>query len=102
MNGIRVLKKYLLPSLEHQSCKQFIWILILGDKINITYIKSFLVYNSSFEIKVIYNKNLKHYIRKRSKSFDILITTRIDYDDRIYYDAVNDVRKLKNCLHNFQ
>ena len=27
---------------------------------------------------------------------DVLITTRIDYDDRIYYDAVNDIRKTIN------
>ena len=31
-----------------------------------------------------------------SKGFDILITSRIDYDDIIYYDAVNDVRKQIN------
>ena len=32
-------------------------------------------------------------MRNITKGLDILITTRIDYDDRIYYDAVNDVRK---------
>ena len=31
-----------------------------------------------------------------SKIIFILITSRIDYDDRIYYDAVNDVRKAVN------
>jgi hypothetical protein len=35
-------------------------------------------------------------VKKISSGFDILITTRIDYDDRIYYDAVNDVRKAVN------
>ena len=40
LNGIRVIKKYLLPSLSNQSRKKFIWILKLGDKANITYIKS--------------------------------------------------------------
>ena len=35
LNGIRVLKKYLIPSLENQSCKKFTWILLLGDKANI-------------------------------------------------------------------
>ena len=40
LNGIRVMKKYLFPSLENQSCKQFIWVLMVGDKANITYLKS--------------------------------------------------------------
>lgn len=31
-----------------------------------------------------------------NKGYNVLITTRIDYDDRIYYDAVNDVRKAIN------
>ena len=38
-------------------------------------------------------QKIKHYIKNKSKGYDVLITTRIDYDDRIYYDAVNDVRK---------
>ena len=95
-NGIRVLKKYLFPSLENQSCKNFTWILILGKKVNITYIKSILNFNYSFESKIIYKKYFKNYVRNITKGFDVLISTRIDYDDRIYYDAVNDVRKAIN------
>ena len=96
INGIRVMKKYLFPSLENQSCKEFIWILMLGDTANITTIKFLLNLNLSFESKIIYQKYIKNYLRNISKGFDVLITTRIDYDDRIYYDAVNDVRKAVN------
>ena len=96
LNGIRCLKKYLLPSLEYQSCKKFIWILEIGDKANIEKIKHMLNFNLSFEYKLIFHKSLKKYIRNMSKGFDILITSRIDYDDIIYYDAVNDVRKAIN------
>lgn len=95
-NGIRVLKKYLLPSLENQSCKNFSWIIILGDEANITYIKSLFNFKLSFKYEIIYNKDIKKYIRNIAKNNDILITTRIDYDDMIYYDAVNDVRKAIN------
>ena len=90
------MKKYLFPSLENQSCKKFIWVLKLGDKANISYIESLLEFNYSFESKIINEKNVKNYLRNITKGFDILITTRIDYDDRIYYDAVNDVRKAIN------
>jgi hypothetical protein len=96
LNGIRVMKKYLFPSLENQSCKNFTWILILGEKANITHIKSLLNLNNSFESKVMYLKEFRKYLKNITKGFDVLITTRIDYDDRIYFDAVNDVRKAIN------
>ena len=96
LNGIRCLKKYLLPSLEYQSCKKFIWILEIGDKANIEKLKPLLNFNVSFKYKIIFHKHLKKYIRNKSKYFDILITSRIDYDDIIYFDAVNDVRKAIN------
>ena len=50
----------------------------------------------SFNIKIININQMKNYIRNITKGFDVLITTRIDYDDIIYYDATNDVRKLIN------
>lgn len=96
LNGIRVMKKYLFPSLENQSCKKFIFILMVGNEINKTYIKSLINLNNTFETQIIEQKYIKNYIRNITKSNDILITTRIDYDDRIYYDAVNDVRKSIN------
>ena len=96
LNGIRVMKKYLLPSLEYQSCKDFIWILVIGNKANITFLKSLFNFNNSFQWHIIYIKDIKNILRNITKGFDILITTRIDYDDRIYYDAVNDVRKEIN------
>ena len=45
-------------------------------------------------------------MRNIINSYDVLITTRIDYDDVIYYDAVNDVRKVINInkpifIHGF-
>jgi hypothetical protein len=96
LNEIRVMKKYLLPSLENQSCKDFIWILMLGNKANMTSLKSLLNFNNSFQWYIKYIKNIKNFLRNITKGFDILITTIIDYNGRIYYDAVNDVRKEIN------
>ena len=96
LNGIRVMKKYLLPSLENQSCRNFIWILTIGKKVSKTYIKSLLNFDYSFQYEILFSDNIKYYVRNISKGFDVLITTLIDYDDRIYYDAVNDVRKAIN------
>ena len=96
INGIRVMKKYLIPSLEYQSCKDFIWILMLGNRVNLSDIENLADFNTSFKYKILNINSVKKYMRDSSKLFDILITTRIDYDDRIYYDAVNDVRKAIN------
>ena len=96
INGIRVMNKYLLPSLENQSCKSFIWVLMVGKLINITYIEELLKFNCSFRYKIIYENEIEIFIKNITKSSDVLITTRIDYDDIIYYDAVNDIRKAIN------
>ena len=95
-NGIRVINKYLFPSLSSQRCKNFIWILMIGNEANITDIKSKLNLKKSFKSVILYQKDLKTFIKDNVKNFDILITTIIDYDDCIYYDAVNDVRKIIN------
>ena len=95
-NGIRVMKKYLFPSLQSQICKDFIWMLKVGDKANITHIKSLLNLSLPFKSVIIYKKDYKNFIRNIYKNVDFLITTRIDYDDRIYWNAVNDVRKVVN------
>ena len=87
------MKKYLFQSLENQKCKDFTFIVLLGNKANITYIRSLFNFNVSFKYMIIYEKGLKKYIKKVTNGSDILITTRIDYDDQIYYDGVNDVRK---------
>ena len=96
-NEIRAMKKYLFPSLDNQNCKKFTWILMLGDKANKDYIKSLLDFNNLFGKKIIvYKKDIKNYKRIITQGYDVLITTRIGYDDRIYYDGVNDVRKAIN------
>ena len=96
MNGIRLMKKYLIPSLESQNCKNFSFILMVGSKVNISFIKTLIGFNNSFSTYIIFQKELKTFIKSSTKLFDVLITTRIDYDDLIYYDAVNDVRKAIN------
>ena len=96
INANRVMKKYLFPSLENQICKDFIWVLLIGNKANITKVTNFLNLNLPFQFTIIYLKDIKNYIKDISKGYEVLITTRIDYDDQIYYDAVNDVRKSIN------
>ena len=95
-NGIRVMKKYLFNSLENQSCKDFYFVLEIGNKVNRTFFESLFKISLSFDYKIIYQKDIKNFIKNMTKGYDVLISTRIDYDDQIYYDAVNDVRKEIN------
>ena len=90
------MNEYLIPSLKNQSCQDFIWVLMIGNKINITNIQSLFNFNHSFVMKIIFKSEINNFIKNVTKGIDVLITTRIDYDDIIYYDAVNDVRKEIN------
>ena len=92
-NAKRVLNKYLLPALERQKCKDFIWVLMIGNQADLSYYKSFFNFHNSFKSELVYEKDIKNYLKNIVNGYDVLITTRIDYDDIIYYDAVNDVRK---------
>ena len=52
-NGYRVMSKYLISSLENQSCKDFIWVLMLGNKANIEFVRSIMKFNCTFEYRII-------------------------------------------------
>ena len=75
-NGIRVMNKYLFPSLNNQRCKSFIWILMIGNEANISQVESLIDLNNSnnsFESKILYQRNLKDFIK------DILLYLLINF-----------------------
>ena len=47
-NAKRVLNKYLLPALERQKCKDFIWVLMIGNQADLSYYKSYFNFHNSF------------------------------------------------------
>ena len=98
-NGLRVMKTYLLPSLEAQKCKDFTWILMLGDRANLTFLKPLIDFNTTFDYKIVYYKDINKFVNESTKNIDIFISSNMDYDDRIFYDAVNDVRKRINMAY---
>ena len=69
---------------------------MLGNQANLTYVKSLLNISKEYALEILYQKDIKSYIRNKTKGYDIFISTRIDYDDRIFYDAVNDVKRAIN------
>ena len=63
---------------------------------NITKVKSFIKDDLSFKSIILYKKNLRDFLKKITKGYDVLIPTHIYYNDRINYDAMNDTRKYMN------
>ena len=66
---------------------------MVGNQADLSYYKSFFNFHNTFKTDLVYEKDIKNYLKNIVNGYDVLITTRIDYDDIIYYDAVNDVRK---------
>lgn len=97
-NGIDVFNNFTLKSLENQSNKNFEIILIINNEININHpsIKKLLKIKTILNLKILKNKEMKSYIYNNSKNFDYLITTRIDHDDLIYKDAVEEIQNKCN------
>ena len=97
-NGIDVFNNYTLKSLENQSNKNFEIIIIIHNEINLNHssIKKLLKIKTNLNLKVLKLKEIKSYININSKNFDFLITTRIDHDDLIYKDAVEEIQNKCN------
>jgi len=93
-NGVKVFKQYALKSLENQSNKNFEIILLIHDEIdcNIKPIKDLYEINSSIKLHIIRFNELRNFILSNIKKFDYLITSRMDHDDLIYNDAVNEIQ----------
>lgn len=86
-----IFKKYLLPSLENQTNKNFTLIILIHNEVSEDFIKSDI--NTTLDIHFIKLKNFKAYLDNIYSLYDIVITTRIDHDDMIYKYAVDDVQK---------
>lgn len=96
--GFEIFRKYTLKSLENQTNKNFEIIILIHDEIddNISSIQKFKVLNSTIKINVIRFNELRKFILNNIKGFDYLITTRMDHDDIIYNDAVEEIQNKCN------
>ena len=100
-NGIMLLKTYLLPALEHQSNKNFEWIICIHKDTNKEYLKPLYDIREDFPITFIEVENFNmssvtKYINKNVTDFDWLITSRVDYDDEFYYGCVDEIQNSIN------
>ena len=96
--GIDIFTKFTLKSLENQSNKNFEIIIIIHNEINSNHpsIKKLLKLKTILKLKILKLKELQSYINNNSKNINYLITTRIDHDDLIYKDAVEEIQNKCN------
>ncbi len=94
-NGVSLVKSFLIPSLMHQSNKNFIIILIIHENLNKDFIKELYELKCDFPILILTNPEYKQYIKEEynKRDCDFFITSRVDYDDMFYYNAVQDVQE---------
>jgi hypothetical protein len=84
-NRIELIKKFTIPSLASQTCKDFEWILT-GDH-GLT--------DSDFSgINYKITKSFKKYIQENSSSNNFVITTRLDNDDCLLNNFISDVQAI--------
>lgn len=92
---LEVFCEFTLKSLQNQTNKNFEILLLIHNELPLEN----KIYENLNELKYqnvnfIYLKDLNQYIYDNSKLFDYVITTRLDNDDLIYNNAVNDIQNI--------
>jgi hypothetical protein len=94
---MELITKYLYPSLNNQSNLNFTHIILIHKNLPKKYIKNIEDIPCKFKKILITYEELKVIVKNEYKKCDFLITSRIDDDDMIYYNAVEDIQKSINA-----
>lgn len=94
---MKLMVKYLYASLNNQSNLNFTHVILVHENLPEKYIKKIYEIPSKFEKIVIKSNVLENngysVVKNEYKNCDFLITSRIDDDDMIYFNAVEDIQK---------
>lgn len=93
---IDVFEKYTLRSLENQTNKNFLVLILIHNDIdeNNSAIQRLKNIKSTLELHVIRMNEYRDFLGLYSKDFDFMITTRTDHDDLIYSGAADEVQNM--------
>lgn len=105
-------QSYCLPSIERQTCKDFVWLLLCSDQTPEKYKQQLLFFQQRVPqlkvlfcpfyddnvINLLYNKIGEEYVR----GYSMLVSTRVDNDDMLEAHYVEYVQNYVNAhdLHN--
>lgn len=95
LQGVEYVNNYFIPSLNNQTNKNFEIIFLINDKhdeinSNIKLLNNVI---TNIPCHIVKKNNLDVFISNNSKDYDYLITSRMDYDDLVYNNAVEDIQQ---------
>lgn len=100
---LRLFEQYCIPSVQHQTCPYFIWVLLCDIRTPETYRKRIEHYQvQSPQIQIYwcsyqsdgYHSTYREIAKKHMRKGDLLITSRLDNDDTLAPDYIARVQEI--------
>lgn len=95
-DSFEMLKKHLIKSLLVQTNKNFELVILIHDEIpieNVLFLYDYAQNFTEFNITVLRKNEIENYTKSFYESYDFIITSRIDYDDHIHKNVVEETQK---------
>lgn len=92
-DGFEILKKHFIKTIENQINRNFEIIILIYDNLPMSSVEFLNEIKCDNKITILHMKDLDEYVNGVSDG-DIVITTRLDYDDFIHKNCVDDVQKI--------
>lgn len=97
---LSLFENYCLPSIQHQSCLDFKWIIVFNESTGPKHRRIIDLYPEKFDRILIVYSNEGRYLhdvrRAIGADYEYLITTRLDSDDALHEHAI---RSLQKCFN---
>ena len=93
-----IFKNNLIKTLNNLKNKNFELIICIHDKVNINDVLFFNSIKAKYKISIIYKGQIIKYLKSFYDKYDYIIQSRIDFDDYIFSDVINDL--LQNISKN--
>lgn len=98
-NAFKLTKNHFIPTLENQTNKNFEIVFLIHNDIPFEKVEELNRINTPIKFHIIRNKDLDVFLNTYKDKTDLLITSRLDYDDNIHKSVVDDIQKY--AIENF-
>ena len=98
-NAFKLTKSHFIPTLENQTNRNFEVVFLIHDDIPFEKVEALERINTSVRSHIIRSKNLDGFLNTYKDKTDLLITSRLDYDDNIHKSVVDDIQRY--AIENF-
>lgn len=90
--AFRMAAHHIIPTLENQTNQNFILVFLIGNQFDFVDVSMIYSLSSKLKIQVCHIDKLNDLIK--SIDTDYLITSRLDYDDHVYNNCVEDIQNF--------